>query len=432
MEDYANEVVSASHLTTENIITVLSSISISITTHALDKGESWPFVTMPYFDAQVDQVLEAAEANYVAFCPLVENDQRSEWETWTASNDSSVVTPFIFHQALTNQGLGSAERSPDAEVYAPVWQVSPSKPDFINKNLLDNPVLSTIIENFEETQGDAILSMMDTLPDVASDDDSEWPYSFLTVPVRDRIGEPGTIVALLSVALPWHTILVHALSAPEGEALVVVGNTCGQEATYMVGASGATFLGSGDIHDRAYDRYESSAPFVLLDETSHTHSHDVAGHIGGNCTFSLHIYPTPEFLSSSKTANPIIYSFAVFLIFFIATTVFITYDCFAQKYQRKVLSSAKRSNAIVSSLFPAQVRARLMAGGDDFSAGSKADDLFHSSSFGKKIPEMGKDEGNEALLRTPPIADLFTQATVMFAGKYVLVHYQSLVWGNDK
>ena len=64
MDDYASEIVSASHLTTENAITVINSMSLAITTHALDKSDTWPFVTMPFFDAQADQVLEAT-------CPLL-------------------------------------------------------------------------------------------------------------------------------------------------------------------------------------------------------------------------------------------------------------------------------------------------------------------------------------------------------------------------
>ena len=428
MDDYASEIVSASHLTTENVITVLNSMSIAITTHALDKNDEWPFVTMPFFDAQAQQVLEASEANFVSFCPLVTSDQRSGWEEWMVSNNRKDISPFIYRHVTTNKGVKTLDVEPSPEVedaiYAPVRQSSPSNPGAINLNVLENPVFVHLVGDLTESQqqhGSAILTEMDTLPNDIPDDLTEWPYSYLTVPVYDEIDGTGETVGLLTVGLPWHSILLHSLSTPEGDAIVVVRNTCEQEATYQVGATGATFLGSGDIHDRAYDRYETTEPFELVDESTRMHSHDDAPEAGANnCTFSLHIYPSPEFLSDSKTANPIIYSFAVFLIFFIATTVFITYDCFAQKYQRKVLSSAKRTNAIVSSLFPAQVRARLMAGGDDFSTalGSREDGLGDSFNVsGKKIPAMGKDEGNEALLRTPPIADLFTQATVMFAGK---------------
>jgi hypothetical protein len=45
----------------------------------------------------------------------------------------------------------------------------------------------------------------------------------------------------------------------------------------------------------------------------------------------------------------------------LTTMVFVVYDCLVERRQTTVMTTATRSNAIVDSLFPANVRDRLMA-----------------------------------------------------------------------
>ena len=86
--------------------------------------------------------------------------------------------------------------------------------------------------------------------------------------------------------------------------------------------------------------------------------------------------------------------------------VFVIYDCFVQKrLNRKV----KQLNAIVSSLFPAQVVDRLM--GKDQIEKNNSSNTFSSGSSGA-LNRGGDHVSN--LLSTKPIADLFPYTTVMF------------------
>jgi hypothetical protein len=80
---------------------------------------------------------------------------------------------------------------------------------------------------------------------------------------------------------------------------------------------------------------------------------------------------------------------AVVLICLLTSIVFVLYDCLVQKRQKKVMTSAQQSNAIVSSLFPAQVLDRLM--GDDeeneflaFSPGSNGEANVAANLLGTK------------------------------------------------
>jgi hypothetical protein len=124
------------------------------------------------------------------------------------------------------------------------------------------------------------------------------------------------------------------------------------------------------------------------------------------------VCPTKEYYDFFHTKTPLHFTLSVVCIFFLITSmVFVIYDCFVQKRQDKVLTSAQQSNAIGSSLFPAQVSDRLLGEGqlDEYD-----DPLLHPFSSGPDAAANGGDRISN-LLSTRPIADLFLYATVMFA-----------------
>ncbi|CAB9515672.1 Receptor-type guanylate cyclase gcy [Seminavis robusta] len=71
-----------------------------------------------------------------------------------------------------------------------------------------------------------------------------------------------------------------------------------------------------------------------------------------------------------------------------------------------------RSNAIVSSLFPAQIRERMMAD-EKSKLKSFLFNTSHDSESGEDVAPFSDDESNKK--KSKPIADLFTDTTVMFA-----------------
>jgi hypothetical protein len=75
--------------------------------------------------------------------------------------------------------------------------------------------------------------------------------------------------------------------------------------------------------------------------------------------------------------------------------------------QRKIITDSKRKNAIVSSLFPATVRDKLMS----------TDLVDENESYHEK--QKGSKQGNGPLSDhvNRPIAELYTDTTVLFAGK---------------
>ncbi len=101
------------------------------------------------------------------------------------------------------------------------------------------------------------------------------------------------------------------------------------------------------------------------------------------------------------------------------------FDRFVGRRNRKMLVAMTQTNAIVSSLFPSNVRDRIFAQAKDESDEKKA---LNGKSRLKSYLSTGNDEDNEAagggdendqyMYKTKPIADLFPETTVLFAGKH--------------
>jgi Adenylate and Guanylate cyclase catalytic domain len=102
--------------------------------------------------------------------------------------------------------------------------------------------------------------------------------------------------------------------------------------------------------------------------------------------------------------------------------VFFTFNQYVEKRQTMVLDKAVHSTAIISSLFPKQVRDRLL----------ETDDNKNQVSSGNrwKMVASGTVSGNGHIKNGSPIADLFPECTVLFAdiagftawSRYVIAH----------
>jgi hypothetical protein len=116
------------------------------------------------------------------------------------------------------------------------------------------------------------------------------------------------------------------------------------------------------------------------------------------------------------TMMPIVYLVGAVLIFLLTSMLFVLYDYLVERRQRLVLREAEKSGAIVSSLFPAAYRDRLMKDQEDRleakdapreSADAKGELL---NSFMKGGADVFDSVAND-----DPIADLYQDCTVFFA-----------------
>jgi class 3 adenylate cyclase len=131
--------------------------------------------------------------------------------------------------------------------------------------------------------------------------------------------------------------------------------------------------------------------------------------------YSLSMYKTDEYADKGKAnKTPIIVAVFVTVASCIMAATFYMYDRYVTKRNDKIVSAASRSNAIIASLFPTQVRERLFAAKDEYAApNTKLKKLLKSDNLLNDGNE--KEDDCNFMYKTKPIADLFPETTILFA-----------------
>ena len=132
------------------------------------------------------------------------------------------------------------------------------------------------------------------------------------------------------------------------------------------------------------------------------------------CRYRYMVFPTKALENEYLTSNPLVYAIITAGIFVFTSLVFLLYDIIVRRRQEIVMASANRTNAIVTSLFPENVRDRLYEQARE-AAGDK--NGVKMTGLGQNKLQMETfltDEKQGALLASEPIADTFANATVMF------------------
>jgi hypothetical protein len=240
------------------------------------------------------------------------------------------------------------------------------------------------------------------------------PHSVHLQPVFSRLNdETAPMVGFLAAVIPWDRYLSNLLPEGVDGITAVLKNNCGQSYTYMLKGNKAEYMGKGDLHEHAYNNTEQAISLTqyMRPETEHA---------GGHCVYSFHIYSTSEYQDSSKSNIPMIFTIVVSAIFVLMVFTFCTYDRFVARRNAKVVDAAARSNAIISSLFPTQVRDRLFAEKAEEetnrmkSQGTKTK-LKSMMANGDFIDANDVDDDDGVMYKSKPIADLFPETTIMFA-----------------
>lgn len=402
-----------SNINANHIFQTIETTSLGFTTLSIERNYTWPFAVFDHFETTALQVIGDTGANLVGITPLVMDKDRQDYEDYIEVNQGwipsgtnySLEVPFIYCftedvDAVYDGIYPGVIPCPQAEIYAAISQISPvaEHGSFINYNGFDFFFFKGVYDGMVEV-GEAVLSgvlnLIDATPlDEIKADQRLWPVSYMAAPIFETPDEGADIVALLTAELPWHSYFTNLV--PEGidGIYLVVRNTCEQEFTYRIDGPEVVYLGPTDLH-RGYDDLEVSTEFTSFKSIS-------------DCIYSFHLFPSEEFEKAYQTNDPLIFAIVIFSTFMLTALVFVVYDFLVERRQKKVLTSATRTGALVNSLFPATVRDRLM---DDANEVSKGKDIFTAS----QDKEATVGSKNIEVYKTPPIADSFPNTTVMFA-----------------
>ena len=435
--DFSIEIEELVHHEARNVFLTVHSMSSTITSYALDSNAEWPYVSIPHWEVRGLEMNNLSNSILMGFSPYVNAFDKDAWEVYANHMQGWVHEGVEYNYDLHKDYLnGSHVIDPIPEeiyrygndssmipetgsgVLLPVWQLAPAPhdPQVINYNLLDNEVFERVEHGMHAIKLPVLSEVTDLefLYGGSVYDDPTHPHSFLLQPVyHDFIHHSeADILGVVTAIIGWDHYFENLLP-PEAHGIVVVmKDTCGDVFSYQINGAEAVFLGYEDYHETKYTHLEEKSFFDPLHklEVSDTHEH---------CEYDLFIYPSQELEDDYTTNKPIIYTVVVLSVFITTVLVFVLYDYFVAARNKKVTLAAKKSNAVVASLFPKNVRDRIMQDVEEQLAAGQKVGGRKSVMFGavakhelKNFLDDGVANADVTPFDTKPIADLFPSTTI--------------------
>lgn len=228
------------------------------------------------------------------------------------------------------------------------------------------------------------------------------PITSIYHPIFDTFDvETRKPVGALLGTMYWKYYFKNILPPTAKGIYCVLRNSFNQTLTYRIDGSDAVYVGYGDFHETKYDKLEKKV--VVSSYLSERTSAKTASYSAVEIDFDfndyiLSVFPSQETEDYYVNKSPLLFTIVVIGVFCFTSAVFIVYDVTVAKRQQIVLNRAVASGAIVSSLFPSQVR----------------DELYK-----EKEPidteEKGDLETNRVVPKLKKIAQVYEHTTIMFA-----------------
>ena len=459
--EHAVQIKNTVHRNAQNKLEAVGAIALMIQAYALDSGSQWPNVTVPYFEEHIMATQSLTDAYGVQLFPIVTKDTRAGWEEYSVEHRDWLNASYFAQRHLYDgQDLSRLEPGETAEPgfnwFDHLWgegYYNESNPDFSSGisnsifgttfNSEKHPIIdpnedgpffpqwqtqpaswyyqSTVNSNygnFEDffNQTKLVIDTGNAAFGMAWSDSNVPGYiSTMLYPIFDKFYSiHPKVSAFVSIDLFWEAFLERILPPNADGIYVVIDNAapCNQVFTFQIYGDNAVFVGDGDLHETEFDSLEESFLFgsQLMEPIS---SPTYVGRplYDDFCPYTFHIYPSKEMENRYVTSKPIIYTVVVCLVFVFSSLVFLTYDWLVERRQQVVMTSATNADAVVSSLFPNEVKKQL------YEEKNKAPT--------KKGPIGGRDEENGTHVRdfmgvtnpnsvaVSPIAKNYPETTIM-------------------
>ena len=299
--------------------------------------------------------------------------------------------------------------------FAPIWGVSPpplpNNTQIINYNLLAKPIFQQAVDFVEYTRKPTFLDVCDQAQWFDNSNYSNELQTVIVHPVFADFSDQSEIVGYLAAILPWRVFFEDILAMETEPISIVMENTCEEVFTLEIQGQNVTVVDESDQHDAKYDNMGFTETFAEFANPPQQIIEDVAG-LGEICIYSISAYPTSKMEEAYRTKKPIWYAVVVLCVFLSTSLYFLFFDSLVKKRQNKVMATAIKQNAIVSSLFPKNIQAKMMA---------EVEANHTLSTVGKAglrnfLRDDDDDKERERLEdKSKPIADLFPDTTIMFA-----------------
>ena len=455
-ESDALKVLDSFHGSIGRMLDSCDALSISYTSYALSSNSTFPNVTLPNYHIYTSNMRIMSEAVVLNYQPIVTDEARIGYEAYTIENQGQYMDTATkeiasiqhqdayfnssIHRMLQGEPTVSGkiyDIVPVAGVapegsgpYLPVWQQSPAvpSPEVVNFNILSHPFVAqyrqTMFDDkavilaatglIKEDNGDffryvlSISQFRNTIEEYLGEPSSPFSYPvFDTFDLNSR-----SVVGLITSTFYWKLYFENILPERSNGIFCVLSNTFNQTFTFRIDGAKATYMGSGDLHDPKYDHLEVSGDmedYLTSRASARTQSYTVVPLNTALNTYTLRVYPSQDAEEEQINNDPAIMAVVIVCVFLFTSLVFVTYDLLVSRRQHIVMNRAVASSAIVSSLFPSEVRDNLYKENEK---NKKAAALGSNMTFGRI-----KDEDEEIgdVTTSPPNAVVYEETTIMFA-----------------
>ena len=301
--------------------------------------------------------------------PIVKQHQRSLWEEFSAQvgdeaatqltdSSSSSSVPSMIYRLDDNETL--EEPSPTSDVgpgpYSPIWQTYPPPADTsaINFDLLSNSKLEKLFYAMNDAR-EAVMSPLMSMNPIMNATFEDGTSTIFAPILEDLSGSNTTpVVATLVMAISWDSYLSFLTGCHIDGTQYVLKNTCDQAFTLQVDKDGQ--LGNfrtGDHHDTFYEGMVQPVPLMTFLQS---HFNSTTGKQA--CAYTLHLYPTQQMREEYKSPSAGIAAGVGLVSFIVIAIIYYLMDRHMQQKNRQIIKSVEKSNAIIASLFPSNVRDR--------------------------------------------------------------------------
>jgi class 3 adenylate cyclase len=450
----ATKLLDAFSTAVERQIEAVDALSVAITSHARATRQVFPFVTLPDYGVRFANARTLSGSFMVGYYPIVTDAERFKWEDYVVHKRDTINDAYLVESAMRKEQdkyfnvsdesemfqwressdeiveLDSdgfiAVAKPGSGPYLPVWQLSPVPPDksLLNFNTLTHPSfagsnlkaittgraaidVATNIDTMSEEGTGAFYTLLLSLSQYrkGKHEIQGDPASAFAYPVFDSFDiAKRRVVGVVSTNIYWRLFFKNVLPPDKRGILCVLENSQNQTFTYRVDHT-VSYLGQGDLHDGVYDSFEKSidiATATSAAESLESKSFTSVALDTQFCNYKLRVYPSHETKDRYVTRDPVRAVVVVVCVFIFTSLIFVLYTLAVGRRQRIVMERAVASGAIVSSLFPSQVR----------------DQLYEANKMEARPKHLLRAKGRDDLEEesySRPIANLFECTTIMFA-----------------
>jgi hypothetical protein len=403
------------------------------------------FITIPDVGDQLLAARNATGALVISYMPRVQTEDYDLWIQYSedhkgwiseAANSTSEakISSFIweyyepgeegYHGSRSLKSCSARRRRRTSEKvkaasnplngpFSPVWTMSPvpnvDDAGIINYNLVDRPVFDRAVSYMKQTRLPVFLDVCDQSAWFGVATNEDILQTVVAFPVFSHFEENSELAGVFTAIVPWERFFSDNLVSGTESIFVVVSNTCDEIFTFEVTGWNATYRAEEDLHDPAYD--DVFVEGLFADLYNPAEGYDGSEH----CIYTMKVYPTASFEESYKTNQPMLFSLGVLATFLFTTLVFLLFDCVVQRRQNVLIATARRQNAIVSSLYPKSIRDKLIGDSKNEENDTKNHTNKKAGKAGLRVFLNNKEEKKTGdTSNEQPIADLFPATTIFF------------------